>query len=1833
MIMSLFVVMPHTAGAAADADGVWRIYDAEDLLEYAQTANGQDNNPALGYNIELMADIDVSEYADRLRIGSNNSGYHGVFDGNGHTIKGLTHLEKNESSAGLFVRTTGGTIKNLVIDDADIKSDSIGGILVGRADDTNFLNISIRNSDIEIYTNGAPIGLITFGGMTGGAIIGEMCDSVMYNCESVNTNVFIDCGGIQALGGNNIFLGGLVGGAIAQDTKNTIEYSRVIRGKVSNSFTVGIGALGGQVLYSGGIAGYVQGKGNSTTEIIDCFSSSNVSSHALTPVSVASGITSYCAGIAAGAWGKNMRLEKCHYAGNLSSYLYNAAVVFPIIQENYYLYGILGAHDGVTTDTVKNCYYDFSKRPPLKLGGVTYDNSDGAVKDESDNVSWSGLSHSAFTNQAIWSSRNFDFVGNEISGTGCDEFLDKQGVSHTNKWIIDYNAEMPVHGKSVSVGTDFPNAGTVSIGAEGYRDGLSTESGYVSQITDTYDDTVTLTATVNPGYNFEGWYEGQINNDGTVSITGDEPLTKDTTYNASADDNAVYVAHYTANINFTDVGGNNVITTIKHSYNESLKFADAKAEEGQQFYGWTRDKNKSKTEATQNDINATTFVAAGTPVTETMTLYPVYIGVSANIHAVFEATGTDTLVIDAVENSTMNTVIESDDTGWYVTFNFGDSEAAVPEGYMFDGWYRKDYSQSEAGSTVSLDDAVCVSRDEKYYIDEDEIFDQNLYIAKFKYKVTAWMPEEIETRGGNVSDFYYVRGRDVDLSPYAEVWVDHGTDYDGLLTVLGKPGVGQDTTFHYWSAEQPEFNHGYDGSGLDNLKEKLSQYDSTVVKPMILYGVITIGGNGIRYNKTSFITYTDFPGAASSEVVYQDGGGDWGRDAADVNVILNKGYNFYGMLHYSNGNGGIGHPYTFNLKSTTQQEGHEIIWDQNKTSWTLKNTPYGNFSFNNQEYVLLKASASVNQYNEKGVKTTGYNLNTGITTVDNRYNNPSDWDNTPTMARKYQSLIFKQSNNIPAQNETTLDRLEEEDIATRDYPVGVGEAAKTKPVTNYKFLGWVDMNQMREIDKTYLFDVSKGTTEGEDVQYITSDSKKALGYVMKDDERVYAPMELYPLYAKYKVNITTNIGDDAGLGENKPNPGYEVSDDGSLVIKPDENVTVTVGDITLVDEDGNEIELVKGEDGNYTPKDPDTKLDVDEEYEVKIEYNYNVNVTYHVGGETEPYTESKKNGDTLGETVNTKLPELTVENGVFLGWTELETAPGSGYVAFNKKTDTLDMLVTSETVVNKNMDLYPVYVTIAHSANIDTDSENYTTLETGSKLVAETADGYSFDGWYAVMPSESGTENVSVARLLEYTVTKEYAVKAESFLAVYRPIVTYMIPVYGDDGTSIIYHDTDKYTAAVDYGHAITDGTEGIDPSVSSRVSISLNNAYEVTGWSANGSGSTQTPYTGPVTGPITLYPILKKVENTHTVSFVYKVNDEDGTVKDETISIPNVRDDTELSFEKITALSYTENGKTYVFSHWTTDGDENQYKGDMTYTVNDNVTFTAQYVEEVKTPYTVYSNWDDASSMPVTFASNVFPDERMLTDLAKGTGEGITFIGYALVTLNSDGSRTNDGLYAAGDALPEKIEDYGGTGFDSNTHRIYAVWAQIDTAKGASLRLTWENGADTSGMRVMGYVNTKILERVGLNIPDEDYKRGMYFSNTTDFDEQSPFIDTNSKTWHGNNYRTMFEDGFTSADGVNAFSIIAKLTDEQYELPLSFRAWLRFTYADEETKTAYGTFDAEANNRTISDVASIYLDDLKKQNDNADPSEANNWYGLGKPAYDKLAAYAGQDTTVPAAE
>lgn len=212
---------------------------------------------------------------------------------------------------------------------------------------------------------------------------------------------------------------------------------------------------------------------------------------------------------------------------------------------------------------------------------------------------------------------------------------------------------------------------------------------------------------------------------------------------------------------------------------------------------------------------------------------------------------------------------------------------------------------------------------------------------------------------------------------------------------------------------------------------------------------------------------------------------------------------------------------------------------------------------------------------------------------------------------------------------------------------------------------------------------------------------------------------------------------------------------------------------------------------------------------------------------------------------------------------------------------------------------------------------------------------------------------------------------------------------------------------------------------------------------------------------------------------------------------------------------------------------------------------------------------------------------------------------------------------------MTETLNEYNNPDI-SSTKRIYAVWAQVETLTGGQVRLD-----DQSGMRVMGIVNTAILERVGLNIPDEDYERHMLFttddvlstnfgSSTTNYSSFMKIyylgtgnysdISATSNTWYGNDHNRTE----TSNDN-NTFSIIAQMDSPYYAVNWAYRAYLLFKYQDGGTKRAYGTFNNSNNMRSIQYIAQSFADDLRAQG-----KEDEDYLGLGQEAYNLLMHYAG---------
>ncbi len=1792
ILLVLSMLMPMLLSVQVFADGTgtdygtyysdtdtYHITTAQQLINISNNSKG-DNPTVLGYNFVLDNDINVSGYDAQINIGSipltgDKYPFYGTFDGNGHTIRGLTFTAENSSDAGLFAYTDGAIIKNLVIADAYIKSARRGGIVVGKAVNTQFYNVTVSDSKLEMFTNGSVIELITGLGISGGAIAGTMehsstqhadsdsATSVMYNCESRDTSVITNtASGAQVLSGDGIYIGGLAG----YSKDSTIEYSRVIRGEVNMRFDIVVGALGGKVLYAGGITGGMEG----SSKTIDCFATTPVSISSTNAVAVGSGTLCYTAGITGAAYGSSA-IERCHYSGVLYSYLYNSVLVIPIILTNRHIYGLVGKNDG--SAIITSSYFDYDRAMTDKDYSKV---SIPAVCDKEDNAEAGSKPREQYISQLVWSNKGYDFVGTTDRVTAADNIAEVD-TNHHNKWVMDYETEMPVHGSGVTVGTDFPNAGTVTIGKSSLREPVSFNEGSRTQIISVNDKTLELSQFTNGGYNFKGWYKGTVDSAGNVSKTG-EALGTDNSYTISTPvDNSVYAASYTANVVFKNPNGNDVI--VEYTYDQPLQLDNSLYTiDGKFLIGWNED--QTYLDATPEDILKIKLVSSGIPVDKPMTLYPVFVGVKGNIIPVFEQTGTS-----VATDTSLITKSGSDNKGWYVSYTYNGNESKEPDGYMFDGWYRMPFKTTSGAIKLDEENAICVSRNKKYYVNEDDYTTPYLYVAKFKYRVTAWMPVEYHQLP-TVSWFYYRNYSNyvsnyVDQGKFAELWANHGDTVD----IIPTPAMGEGEKFRYWTADSSVVlgDDVYSDGELNGLNK--DQFTSNITNPIDLYGLVTIK----NYWSVTASAFCDFPNAVGISDTYSS-------NNLKTTVELKQNYNFYDISHYQENN--------FEARDNN-------IFGDNPASWEIS---FGISGLNYyQNYILVRAAADVDFHDKKGTL-----INTTSIGDFSVYKNPNGWNAERTVTRKYQSLLFGDADELSDPPSSANDCFKV--ITASIAPVGVGTTPAIDgsnydiKINNYKFLGWVNKAALREVDSKYLYDYKETPAEGSGEAAtpepnVTSDSKKAEGYVLKADDRVYAYMDIYPLYAKYKVTLADNLVGS----EKKPNNRYTVTDGGIITITPDNQFDGGVKEIIGTNSKGENVILTKGENGTWSNT-AENPLDVDEEYTFTVSYEFTVK--YNNVKDTESPVELKREyGETVGVTYEPSTTAPT--DKIFAGWVNPDTAPENGYVVYDKYTDAV--IVTEDTVVTSDMNLYPAYTApnITTTSNIDTDSKTYTSYSvTDGKvtITAQSETGYKFAYWLIIQDGEKYYSGTSSAEL-----SSSEAVSGAEFKAVYNPVFTYKIPSVESDDT-VKYPGTNDITGTISYGTEFAGGSAEAIQAVTAALE---NSKYTFGGWTTEPDGKDE--YTNPsVTKPETLYPILKEAI---IVTYEYKAENGENIVSKEKYSKTGT-----ITLLDLSDYSYTDADGKHSFTGWT--ANNSFYTGGSEYALIESITFTAQWSDSTA-GYTVWSNISDKNTTVNISSSDdysYFPAESQLRAIAPATDSKTTFIGYALVTIGEGDSRTCDGLYAAGDNVPTAtLSEYNSSDTNS-TKRIYAVWAQVETLAGGQMRLD-----NKSGMRVMGIVNTTILERVGLNTPDKDYERHMMFAadsilsgiagSSGDYSNfmkayylgEGNYSDIRAKTnaWYGNDHHTK-----TSSDN-NTFSIIAQMDKKYYAQNWAYRAYLTFTYEDKATKRAYGTFSNNSNMRSVQEIARSFISDLEKQGETDE-----NYLGLGQNAYNLLMQYAGQSTS-----
>ena len=227
----------------------------------------------------LMNDIDLSSYEDWDPIGSPKTFFAGKFDGQGHSITGLTIKENFTSgtilppsyAVGLFGVCSGAQIKNLALTNADVSVITSSG----------YGYSSAINGEYSVYA---------------GIIAGYITDStVIYNCCTAGTvytkayeeaqsasmegglvgladkaiiSYCSNAAGVQSFNGNaanayNAYAGGLVG---RFSTEGTIDRS------YNNGMVYAITLDFGNA-YAGGLIG---SDSNSTIKITDCYNKGQI---------------------------------------------------------------------------------------------------------------------------------------------------------------------------------------------------------------------------------------------------------------------------------------------------------------------------------------------------------------------------------------------------------------------------------------------------------------------------------------------------------------------------------------------------------------------------------------------------------------------------------------------------------------------------------------------------------------------------------------------------------------------------------------------------------------------------------------------------------------------------------------------------------------------------------------------------------------------------------------------------------------------------------------------------------------------------------------------------------------------------------------------------------------------------------------------------------------------------------------------------------------------------------------------------------------------------------------------------------------------------------------------------------------------------------------------------------------------------------------------------------------------------------------------------------------------------------------------------------------------
>ena len=871
LAVAIFVTLFPVFHVSA-ADTIYEIKDFNTLVNAANMSRNEDYSSItyiLTNDIVItendLATLTASDGYKHITFGSSDCPFSGVFDGNGYTISGLRYDGETfnpEPDTGLFANAKNAAIRNLIIDDADLDSDYRGGIVVGYAENTLLENITVKNSHAFIATSNNALTIVTDGGVVGGAIVGEARNSILYNCESVNTMVNTNTtSGVDVLSGKGIYLGALVGSAYA----TTIEYSRAKGGLVKAYHDVAIDALGGNTLYVGGIAGELK----NGSRVIDCFSTAELNFYCATYVAIGAGNTGHIGGIAAAAYGDQCEIKRCHYAGEMTSRQYNAVLIFPVIQDNVNMSGIIDIWEN---GTVINSYFK---------GSIA--NTSNVLGNSSTTSQYGPQSDERYANSDFWISHEYDLIGNK---TRSSDYSD----NHINKWVMDYINGYPIHGESVTATLNFKDAGKVIFSPTKLIQGetyTANPYNFAVQGIDFNEKTISLKAETNTGYRFIEWYKVPDTNILSLpeEYTYFKNIFKDDTYKYSdsailseipCENNDLFIAKYQAQVIFHDIDGNIIDPNTGISKDNSNDdwydggsvlpnvIPDTKPKsDTAALIGWTTVKSSEQgggysaisLDTLKEITSSGEFYISDDLITKAMNLYPVYTDLITNINTVFEGNEQDSVNNSSLRSGVGKTFVASNENN-EVVLNVVAEDGTVnfPDGYRFLGWYDENNG--------------CISTETCATLSDIDLTTVHTFTARFEYRV----------------DYYSENKNDVietiDNIPYANVW----HKYQETFKYLDDAPVDGEDTFYHWANVKNE-------KSCSDCANRIAT-DYQITGPKVVYAHIT--GSSIY----DILVAGDFPGASHISDENSPAGTKY-----TVNCVPNDGYQFvFWACETTNGN-------------------------------------------------------------------------------------------------------------------------------------------------------------------------------------------------------------------------------------------------------------------------------------------------------------------------------------------------------------------------------------------------------------------------------------------------------------------------------------------------------------------------------------------------------------------------------------------------------------------------------------------------------------------------------------------------------------------------------------------------------------------------------------------------------------------------------------------------------------------------------------------------------------------------------------------------------------------